>query len=156
MYKGLSPSLMALLPNWAVYFCSYDLLKRSLSKDKRGRPAPPSLAVQVRGVGEVWEEVGEGGVERWAGEGLVKGEGERGRRVHPDCDQRSRILIPAPRSPPSSQVLAATGAGLSTLIVTNPLFVVKTRMQTQDLLSVKALVRVCVHVSRSLHLWRPI
>ncbi|KAG1671175.1 hypothetical protein FOA52_010111 [Chlamydomonas sp. UWO 241] len=78
LYKGLTPSLIALLPNWAVYFTAYDFLKFYLVEQGAGWP---TLAVQMG---------------------------------------------------------AASGAGLATLLVTNPLWVAKTRMQTQDLPSVRA------------------
>jgi solute carrier family 25 folate transporter 32 len=76
LYRGLGPTLVALLPNWAVYFTIYDKMKNMLTllPDGTRRPATPS--------------------------------------VH---------------------MAAAASAGAATLLVTNPLWVVKTRMQTQDL-----------------------
>nr|XP_043611292.1 nicotinamide adenine dinucleotide transporter 1, chloroplastic [Erigeron canadensis] len=72
MYRGLSPTIIALLPNWAVYFTIYEQLKNLLASD---------------------------------GHGLSFG----------------------------ANMLAASGAGAATTIVTNPLWVVKTRLQTQGM-----------------------
>ncbi|XAR58398.1 hypothetical protein NMG60_11013782 [Bertholletia excelsa] len=72
MYRGLSPTVLALLPNWAVYFTIYDQLKSVLSSDDANHQLP----------------VG-------------------------------------------ANMIAASGAGAATTIATNPLWVVKTRLQTQ-------------------------
>ncbi|KAK6780822.1 hypothetical protein RDI58_023006 [Solanum bulbocastanum] len=74
MYRGLSPTVLALLPNWAVYFTIYDQLKRFLGSD----------------------------------------------------DGSHQLTIGA-------NMLAASGAGAATTIATNPLWVVKTRLQTQGM-----------------------
>ncbi|CAH2049261.1 unnamed protein product [Thlaspi arvense] len=70
MYRGLSPTVLALLPNWAVYFTIYDQLKSVLSSDDANHQLP----------------VG-------------------------------------------ANMIAASGAGAATTIATNPLWVVKTRLQ---------------------------
>ncbi|XP_048503861.1 nicotinamide adenine dinucleotide transporter 1, chloroplastic isoform X2 [Beta vulgaris subsp. vulgaris] len=74
MYRGLSPTVLALLPNWAVYFTMYEQLKSLLGSD----------------------------------------------------DGRHQLSVGA-------NVIAASGAGAATVIVTNPLWVVKTRFQTQGM-----------------------
>ncbi|KAI8574794.1 hypothetical protein RHMOL_Rhmol01G0381300 [Rhododendron molle] len=74
MYRGLSPTVLALLPNWAVYFTIYDQLKSILCSD----------------------------------------------------DGNHHLSIGA-------NVIAASGAGAATTIFTNPLWVVKTRLQTQGM-----------------------
>ncbi|KAJ0978573.1 hypothetical protein J5N97_014047 [Dioscorea zingiberensis] len=73
MYRGLSPTVLALLPNWAVYFTVYEQLKSVLYSNDRNE-----LSV-------------------------------------------------------GANMIAAAGAGAATTIATNPLWVVKTRFQTQGL-----------------------
>ncbi|XP_077210633.1 nicotinamide adenine dinucleotide transporter 1, chloroplastic-like [Tasmannia lanceolata] len=75
MYRGLSPTLLALLPTWAVYFTVYEQLK-----------------------------------------GL--------HRSQVDGNQQL---------PLGANMIAAAGAGAATAIATNPLWVVKTRLQTQGM-----------------------
>ncbi|KAM7527022.1 hypothetical protein LguiB_030432 [Lonicera macranthoides] len=74
MYRGLSPTVLALLPNWAVYFTIYDQLKSFMGSD----------------------------------------------------DGNHQLSIGA-------NMIAASGAGAATTIATNPLWVVKTRLQTQGM-----------------------
>ncbi|GLT58182.1 hypothetical protein SLA2020_310970 [Shorea laevis] len=75
LYRGLSPTIIALLPNWAVYFTVYEQLK-----------------------------------------GLL----------HSHGDSSGQLTIGA-------NMVAAAGAGAATSITTNPLWVVKTRLQTQGM-----------------------
>ena len=75
LYRGLTPTLFALLPNWAVYFTTYERLK---------------VAVAARVKPE------------WSGS-------------------------------PAVHMAAAAGAGAATMLITNPLWVIKTRLQTQNL-----------------------
>ncbi|KAF4403434.1 nicotinamide adenine dinucleotide transporter 1, chloroplastic [Cannabis sativa] len=74
MYRGLSPTVLALLPNWAVYFTIYEQFKSVL------------------------------------------------------CSQDGHHQLSV-----GANVLAASGAGAATTIFTNPLWVVKTRLQTQGM-----------------------
>lgn len=73
MYRGLSPTILALLPNWAVYFTIYEQFK-----------------------------------------GLLGSDGSHQLSV-------------------GANMLAASGAGAVTTLFTNPLWVVKTRLQTQGM-----------------------
>ncbi|GIL91558.1 hypothetical protein Vretimale_18428 [Volvox reticuliferus] len=93
MYKGLGPTLLALLPNWAVYFVVYDSLKRRLG-GVASQPAAGGTGASVGGGGGA--------------------------------------------SSPLTHMAAAAGAGVTTILVTNPLWVVKTRMQCHGMLEVAA------------------
>lgn len=73
MYRGLAPTVLALLPNWAVYFTIYEQFKSLLADDENHQ-----LSV-------------------------------------------------------GAHMMAASGAGAATTIFTNPLWVVKTRLQTQGM-----------------------
>ncbi|XP_042444423.1 nicotinamide adenine dinucleotide transporter 2, mitochondrial-like isoform X2 [Zingiber officinale] len=75
LYRGLTPTVTALLPTWTVYFTVYNQLKSLL---------------------------------------------------HSHVDENKEHSIGA-------NVLAAAGAGAATAITTNPLWVVKTRLQTQGM-----------------------
>lgn len=75
LYRGLNPTLFALLPNWAVYFTVYERLKSAV-----------------------------------------------GMRLSPNSS-----------TGPGVHMIAAAGAGAATMLITNPLWVVKTRLQTQTL-----------------------
>ncbi|GMN52368.1 hypothetical protein TIFTF001_021501 [Ficus carica] len=74
MYRGLAPTVLALLPNWAVYFSMYEQFKSLLCSD----------------------------------------------------DEHRQLSVGA-------NMIAASGAGAATTIATNPLWVVKTRLQTQGM-----------------------
>ncbi|KAK7269645.1 hypothetical protein RIF29_22379 [Crotalaria pallida] len=74
MYRGLAPTMLALLPNWAVYFTIYEQFKSLLSSSDDGH----HLSI-------------------------------------------------------GANMAAAAGAGAATTIATNPLWVVKTRLQTQGM-----------------------
>ncbi|XP_019056790.1 PREDICTED: nicotinamide adenine dinucleotide transporter 1, chloroplastic isoform X2 [Tarenaya hassleriana] len=74
LYRGLSPTVMALLPNWAIYFTMYGQLKSFLCSN----------------------------------------------------DEDRKLSVGA-------NMIAASGAGAATTIATNPLWVVKTRFQSQGM-----------------------
>ena len=103
LYRGLTPTLAALLPNWAVYFSVYDRLKVVA-----------------------------------ASRGAARADAEAARRRAAGVAALPAPSAPAPGTGPLAHMAAATGAGIATLAVTNPLWVVKTRLQTQTLRSAGA------------------
>lgn len=50
LYRGLGPQFIALLPNWAVYFTTYENLK-AVMKKREGMPAPLQHMVSAVGAG---------------------------------------------------------------------------------------------------------
>ena len=85
LYRGLTPTIAALLPNWAVYFTAYEFLKRSSFQKSR-----------QRATGD-------------------------------DAQNETESELAASLR----HMTSAAGAGAATVFVTNPLWVVKTRLQVQ-------------------------
>ncbi|GJP54650.1 hypothetical protein CLOM_g13711 [Closterium sp. NIES-68] len=113
LYRGLCPSVVALLPNWAVYFSVYDHLKKMLSADDMAASCGGDCCGST-------------------------------------CTGRCSRASSSSPLPLLTSVTAAAGAGAATAVLTNPLWVVKTRLQTQGLRphrlpykgTVSALVRI--------------
>ncbi|CAI7835490.1 unnamed protein product [Closterium sp. NIES-53] len=147
LYRGLCPSVVALLPNWAVYFSVYDHLKKMLSAPDSHFPGSNSAGRVCTGDGCM----GEGCTGSTSSTGAsTSGVRCTGVSCTGDC---TGVPFPSSSSSPPpllTSVTAAAGAGAATAILTNPLWVVKTRLQTQGLRphrlpykgTVSALVRI--------------
>ncbi|XP_078174369.1 nicotinamide adenine dinucleotide transporter 2, mitochondrial-like [Carex rostrata] len=90
MYRGLAPTIFALLPTWAVYFTVYGKLKHEFASGTNGQ-----LSV-------------------------------------------------------AGNVLAAVGAGTASALVSNPLWVVKTRIQARDIKSERVLYESTLSALRTI------
>eukprot|EP00798_Chlamydomonas_sp_ICE-L_P007428 gene7428-561_t len=113
LYKGLSPTLLALLPNWAVYFTVYNKMKNCLTKDACGHAIPPTPVIHCTAAAS-------------AGAATL---------LLTDCMHFTPHITAGHAIPPTPVIhcTAAASAGAATLLLTNPLWVVKTRMQVQDM-----------------------
>jgi solute carrier family 25 folate transporter 32 len=108
LYRGLGPTVAALLPNWGVYFSAYGALKRLFRRNGFG------------------------------GEVVVEGDGGRGpgSPSTSQTSEDGETTVTSARAQPAAanhlaHVLSAAGAGAATIFVTNPLWVAKTRLQVQ-------------------------
>jgi solute carrier family 25 folate transporter 32 len=111
LYRGLTPTIVALLPNWAVYFTVYEGLKNVMSKmddEEREREGGQSSSAAAAGGAA---GAGAGGAEEEGGSG--------DERIQSSSNHALRHMA------------AAGGAGAATVLITNPLWVVKTRLQVQ-------------------------
>ncbi|CAN8314474.1 unnamed protein product [Cochlearia groenlandica] len=101
LYRGLSPTVMALLSNWAIYFTMYDQLKSFLISNGFCSLLYSFITCFCFCLL------------------LIK-------LFYIPSDEAHKLSVGA-------NVMAASGAGAATTIATNPLWVVKTRLQTQGM-----------------------
>ncbi|MEW5308293.1 MAG: hypothetical protein WDW38_000263 [Sanguina aurantia] len=172
LYRGLTPTLVALLPNWAVYFTVYDTLKHRLThknapaapaalspppdhpRDPDGHPhasqhasklaagAAPELAAanaSKHAAGAAPEVAAANAskhaaanASKHAAANASKHAAANAGRVTTQLGTRARSSKQIPATP-IIHCTAAAGAGVSTILVTNPLWVIKTRLQTQHM-----------------------
>lgn len=118
LYRGLSPTLVALLPNWAVYFTVYGRLKELLAERQAEAASREYYEAQQQHLQQQQQHDGGGG-----------GENDDASPPPPPHHHHHAAAVASPYV----HMAAAAGAGVATLAVTNPLWVVKTRMQTQNL-----------------------
>lgn len=104
LYRGLGPTVAALLPNWGVYFSAYGALKRLFRRN---------------GFGVVEGDGGRGPGSPSTSQTSEDGETKNDVRAQPAAANHL------------AHVLSAAGAGAATIFVTNPLWVAKTRLQVQ-------------------------
>ena len=102
LYRGLGPTIAALLPNWGVYFSTYGALKRVLTSERAA--AREALRQQRRGSGS---------------DSTTSANDDSGG----DVELQGADHV--------AHIVSAAGAGAATIFVTNPLWVAKTRLQVQ-------------------------
>ena len=111
-YRGLQPTVLALLPTWALYFSMYELIKSKLRTHTLGAQCPIVILQSVAIAVAAW-------------------------RCERHCSRTRnspRVLRAGARLSPTSQyIMASVGAGAMNVAVTNPLWVIKTRLQTQTM-----------------------
>jgi len=114
LYRGLGPTIAALLPNWGVYFSAYGALKRALTSERAAAREAERL------------------------------ERRRDRRLRSEGDDREGVDEDeeVPGADHVAHVVSAAGAGAATIFVTNPLWVAKTRLQVQHSQTLAIPVRV--------------
>lgn len=118
-YRGLSASLWAFVPNWAIYWYSYEAFKRLYA---RRMPRAPSLSAPASTA-----------VASVPAPSIAAANDARARNSHP-AGQPALLQPPPTQPPPPSStplvhVLSALSAGALTAVTTAPFWTLKSRLQ---------------------------
>ena len=121
LYRGLTPTIVALLPNWAVYFTVYESLKHAMEAD-----GPKEIGPRRDASADASDARADSKADSDASSHPDASSFPGGRRGSPEPPTQQK-----PSLGPLQHMVAAAGAGAATVLVTNPLWVVKTRLQVQ-------------------------